>query len=157
MNRFIAILATAAALISAASCSSKSADAQTTEVTETAVAARTIPANPDGTVHELTDPALYSPDARVEGLTVLYFNAIWSGPCRQLGPAVDELARKFKDKATFVSVDTDTYGSVLEAYAPGASVPAVVILRPDGGTETFTETADLLPAAKFEAIINSNL
>ena len=34
--------------------------------------------------------------------------ADWCGPCRQLSPIVDELARQYGDKVTFVKLDTNT-------------------------------------------------
>lgn len=156
MNMFFYVFA-ATIMFTAASCSSTSNGTQADDSTEQTATARIIPADADGTVHELTNVNLYTPDARVAGLTVLYFNAIWSGPCRQLDPIVAEMAEEYKDKVTFVSVNTDNFPSVLEAYAPGVPIPLIVILRPDGITETISGTAQLLPASKFEALISSHL
>lgn len=158
MHKIFPVLASATILLAIPSCRDNSGTtSDTTPATEQTESARIIPADPDGTVHELTDPDLYSPDARVAGLTLLYFNAVWSGPCRQLGPVFDEMAKQYKDKATFVSVDTDTYGDLMTSYGLGDELPVVLILRPNGKSEHFVGIKDLLPASKFEAVINSNL
>lgn len=40
-------------------------------------------------------------------LVVVDFHADWCGPCRQLGPIMDQLAAEFSDKVLFLKVDVD--------------------------------------------------
>ena len=115
------------------------------------------PVATDGKVIELTDPSLVAPGVKVEQLTVLDFNAVWCGPCRQLAPVLEELAQKYAGKVTFISIDVDKYGDLFEAYKAGSAIPAVVILSPDGTSSLYVGTGDLLPADKFENILNSKL
>lgn len=112
---------------------------------------------PDGTVHELDSPTLYVPGVRVPNLTVLDFNAVWCGPCRQLAPVLHDMAREFEGRVTFVSIDVDTYGTLFEAFNVGQSIPAVVFMKPDGTSFYTVGTGDLLPAEKFKELIERNL
>lgn len=146
----------------AGSCSTKSneqaeaADAVTVEEVTTPTVA-VAPIATDGKVIELSDASLIAPGVNVEQLTVIDFNAVWCGPCRQLTPVLEELAAKYAGKVTFISVDVDKFGDLFEAYELGEYIPAVLILRPDGKSEKYTGTEKLLPASSFEAIIENNL
>lgn len=99
----------------------------------------------------------FSPWRKVEQLTVVDFNAVWCGPCRQLTPVVEELAAKYQGKVTFIAVDVDRFGALFQAYDMGESIPAVLFLKPDGTSFKKIGTGDLLPADKFEQLINENL
>lgn len=112
---------------------------------------------PDGTVHELDNAGLYAPGVRVPNLTVLDFNAPWCGPCRQLTPVVHELAGVYEGRVTFVTVNIDNYGELFEAYNLGNSIPAVLFIKPDGTTESYVGTGELLPSENFAAIVDRNL
>lgn len=109
------------------------------------------------TVINLTDASVLAPGVKVDRLTVVDFNATWCGPCRMLAPVVDELAAQYAGKVDFYSVDVDNFGELFEAWNMGSSIPAILILKPDGTTERYIGTGDLLPISKFQAIINKNL
>lgn len=156
-NKFI--LAACFAAMAMTACSTKSTqEAEAANAVEEQSATQSVvamaPTATDGKVIELNDPAAYAPGVNVSQLTVLDFNAVWCGPCRQLAPVVEEMAKKYAGKATFVSIDIDKYGELFEAYNLGSSIPAVVFLAPGQEPKSFIGTGDLLPADKFEAIIN---
>ena len=142
-------------------CSNKqqaSQAAEAVEVEETAVTPSVLlePANAD-TVITVTDPLNLAPGVKVERLTVVDFNAVWCGPCRQLAPVMEDAAKKYAGKADFYSVDVDKYGELMLAYDLGQSIPVVLLLRPDGTQIHYVGTGDLLPADKFYDIIERNL
>ena len=138
-------------------CSSKSADnTETTDASESVPAATATSAT-EGKVIELEDAATLTPGVKVDRLTVVDFNAVWCGPCRQLAPVLEEMAAKYADKVDFYSVDVDKFGDLFMAYQVGESIPAVVFIQPDGTTSNYIGTGDLLPAEKFEALIDSKL
>ena len=128
---------------------------QTTQTTETV--AKTAPVATDGKVIELEDAAALTPGVKVEQLTVVDFNAVWCGPCRQLAPVLEEMAAKYQGKVTFISVDVDKFGDLFGAYEMGDAIPAVLFLKPDGTSFKKIGTGDLMPAENFEKIINENL
>lgn len=138
-------------------CSSKS-----TEKTETVPAPESAPEatatqSSEGKVIELKDASALTPGMKVDRLTVIDFNAVWCGPCRQLTPVLEEMASKYAGIVDFYSVDVDKFGDLFMAYNVGESIPAVVFIQPDGTTSNYIGTGDLLPANKFEAIIESKL
>lgn len=94
---------------------------------------------------------------KVEQLTVLDFNAVWCGPCRNLAPVLEQMAEKYKGRVTFISIDVDKFGSLFEAFKLGSSIPAVVFITPDGERKVYIGTGELLPDTAFEAIIDANL
>lgn len=159
----ITALAAMAALM-LASCAQKgaenneAADGAATEQTagEAPAANAALPAG-NGEVVTLTDAAMLAPGTVADRLLVVDFNAVWCGPCRQLAPVMEEMAKKYADKATFVSVDIDKYGELMAAYDLGNAIPVVLFIKPDGTREHYVGTGDLLPADKFEALIEKNL
>lgn len=145
----------AAALLSLASCAGKAdkaAESEEVKVEETACRDENA-----GQVIELTDPAILAPGTEVQCLTVVDFNAVWCGPCRRLAPVLHQMAQKYAGKAVFYSVDVDRYGELMDQYDLGQSIPVVLFLRPDGTATHYVGTSELLPADKFEALINENL
>lgn len=158
MNK-IAYIFASAALLALGACTSKQAEETSSEQPAAAEASSEIvaPVAEGGKVIELTDSKDYAPGVNVSQLTVLDFNAVWCGPCRQLTPVLEELAAKYDGKVTFVSVDVDKYGDLFEAYNLGTSIPAVLFLYPDGSKKSYIGTGDLLPADKFEALIDAAL
>lgn len=153
-----AIVFAAAAMMLAGACTSKETEKTVPQEAEQAQPATEVVATQgDGKVVELTDAKQYAPGVKVSQLTILDFNAVWCGPCRQLAPVFDELAGKYAGRVTFVSVDVDKFGELFESYKLGQSIPAVLFIYPDGHTAKYVGTGDLLPASKFEALIDAAL
>lgn len=155
MKRFI--LPLLALGLMSTSCSSKNVETEQEKeaVAETAVVAKA-PVATDGKIIELEDADLLAPGVTVDQLTVVDFNAVWCGPCRRLTPILEEMAKKYAGKVTFISVDVDKVPELAQAYNVSA-VPQVVFIRPDGKSETFVGIQDLVPAENFEAVLSRNL
>ena len=113
-------------------------------------------AGSESAVFTLTSEDLYAPGKPVDRLTVLDFNAVWCIPCRRLAPVFDASAEHYPDKVTFVSVDIDSFPEVAKRFDI-KGVPTVVIIKPDGTSESFTGTDKLLPAEKFDDLIQKAL
>ena len=144
------IAVAALATMSLFSCGGKTETAQEAETIEAAeVAAEEQPG-----VIDLKDDAMFRPDTKVDQLTILDFNAVWCGPCKMLHPVFEEAAKQYGD-IKFYSVDIDTLPQTAQAFGVEA-VPTVVFLKPDGTSQTFVGTEDLLPAEKFDKLVNEN-
>ncbi|MDY3432726.1 thioredoxin [Riemerella anatipestifer] len=56
------------------------------------------------------------------------FWAVWCGPCRMLGPIVEELANDFEGKAVVGKVDVDNNQQVAMEYSI-RNIPTVLIFK----------------------------
>jgi thioredoxin 1 len=62
------------------------------------------------------------------GLVVVDFYADWCAPCRKLSPMLDELARKYPDKAVFYRVNVDQNEDLIRVYRI-TGIPHVIFFR----------------------------
>ena len=69
-------------------------------------------------------------------VTVKRFSAVWCGPCRQLGPVMNEIKGQFSN-VKFEEIDVDTEPELVEQYRV-TSVPTVIIERNGELYERFT-------------------
>ena len=59
---------------------------------------------------------------------LLEFYADWCGPCRSVGPVVDELAREMHGKARVLRFNVDQNGELAQQYGV-RSIPAFIALK----------------------------
>ena len=62
------------------------------------------------------------------GVTVVDFWAEWCGPCRMIGPVIEELATEYEGKALIAKVDVDE-NAELSAQFGIRSIPTILILK----------------------------
>ncbi|KAJ52278.1 thioredoxin 1 [Clostridium tetanomorphum] len=67
--------------------------------------------------------------------TIVDFWASWCGPCKMLGPVIDEIAQELKDKAEFVKVNVDENPMASSQYRV-ASIPTVMVFKGGKVVET---------------------
>lgn len=56
------------------------------------------------------------------------FWAEWCGPCRMVGPVVDELSGEYDDKVKFVKVNVDKAGEIASRYSV-FSIPTMILFN----------------------------
>ena len=61
-------------------------------------------------------------------LTVVDFFATWCGPCRMLGPILEEIADEMKDEFKFGKIDIDENFDIAKTYGI-MSVPTLVLFK----------------------------
>lgn len=76
-------------------------------------------ANPQAWKYEGTKPAIVD------------FYATWCGPCKALGPVLEELAGEYGDRLVIYKVDVDQERELAEAFGI-RSVPTLLFIPADG-------------------------
>ena len=66
-----------------------------------------------------------------EGPAIVDFFATWCGPCKALGPVLDELAAEYGDKLTIYKVDVDQERELAGAFGI-RSVPTLLFIPANG-------------------------
>jgi thioredoxin 1 len=61
-----------------------------------------------GTVSDVTDATFDEVVLKSDKPVMVDYWADWCGPCKQVEPIIEELARSHGDKVTFVKMDTNT-------------------------------------------------
>ena len=86
-------------------------------------------------VFEVTDATFEEEVAKREGLTVVDFWAPWCGPCRMVGPVIEELATEYEGKVRFAKLNVDDNQATAGAFGV-RSIPTLGFFRngePVGG------------------------
>lgn len=86
-------------------------------------------------------------------IAVVDFNATWCGPCKMLGPVIEEVSNEFEGKANFFAVDVDENQN-LAMQNKIMSIPAIVIYK-DG--KEVERQVGFLPKSELIQYINNNL
>lgn len=70
-----------------------------------------------------------------KGTVIVDFWASWCGPCKMLGPIINELSEDLSGKAKFVKVNVDENPETASHYKI-ASIPTVIIFKDGNIGET---------------------
>src|SRR5262245_47217771 len=80
--------------------------------------------------------------------TLVDFYADWCGPCRIMGPVVDELAHDLQGRANVVKVNVDEHPELAAQYGV-QSIPTFIVVRNGKAADRFIgiQTRDALASA----------
>ena len=70
-----------------------------------------------------------------EGVKIVDFFFFWCGPCRKMGPILDEVAEELKDKVKVYKINTDENTKVATDYMI-SSIPCLYIFQNGEAKET---------------------
>jgi thioredoxin 1 len=87
------------------------------------------------------------------GVSVVDFWAEWCGPCRLIGPIIDELSIAYEGKAAIGKVNVDENPEISMKYSV-RSIPTILIIK-DG--EVVDKQVGLTTKANLEAKIAAHL
>lgn len=77
---------------------------------------------------EITDANFQSEVLQSEQLVLVDFWAAWCGPCRRVGPMIDELATQYEGTVRVGKLDVDQNPDAVSAYGIH-SIPAVLLFK----------------------------
>lgn len=77
---------------------------------------------------EFTDANFKDTVLEKEGIAVVDFWAEWCGPCRMIGPIIEELSKEYDGKATVGKVNVDHNPEISMKYGI-RSIPTVLVLK----------------------------
>ena len=80
------------------------------------------------TVTELTDARWAEEIEASEGVTVVDFWAPWCGPCRIVGPVIEELAEEYAGQVRFAKLNVDENQQIASAFDI-RSIPTIGFFR----------------------------
>lgn len=91
-------------------------------------------------------------DEIASGYTIVDFYADWCGPCKMLGPVLEEVSEEYTD-IKFIKVNVDEAMDVASKYGI-MSIPNVIMFK-DG--EAVNRFVGLQPKEEIENFIKTNM
>ena len=88
-----------------------------------------------------------------EGLTVVDFYADWCGPCRKLGPIMEEIERELGEKVKFTKINTDDNIETAKEYQI-SGLPTLLVFK---NGEVVERMVGLMPKSSIITNIEKHL
>ena len=100
---------------------------------------------------EITDANFDEIVLNTDQPVLLDFWAPWCGPCKMLGPFIEELAGEYKDRAVIGKINVDQNPKLSEHFKV-KSIPTLMFLKDQ---QLFERTSGIMPKGHMQAILNS--
>ena len=98
---------------------------------------------------DINDSTFESEVLKSENLTLVDFWAPWCGPCRKMGPLLDEIASEFEGRLKVVKINTDENLKTAKEYQI-SGLPSLLLFK-DG------EAKEVMVGLRAKSAIISNI
>jgi thioredoxin 1 len=102
---------------------------------------------------QFTDTNFETEVLKSDKLTMVDFWAEWCGPCKAIGPVVEELSKQYEGKANIGKMDVDANSNVPMQFGI-RSIPTILFFK---GGQLVDKTVGAVPKASIEAILQKHL
>jgi thioredoxin 1 len=103
--------------------------------------------------HEFTDANFKTEVLDSDKLSVIDFWAEWCGPCRAIGPVIEELSKEYDGKVNIGKVNVDNNPQISMDYGI-TSIPAILFLK---GGKVVDKLVGAQPKGNFVKKIEQHL
>lgn len=102
---------------------------------------------------EFTDANFQQEVIESDKLSVVDFWAEWCGPCRAIGPVIEELAKEYEGKVKIGKVNVDVNPNVSVNYGI-TSIPAILFIK---GGKIVDKQIGAVPKSVLDKKIQANM
>ena len=102
---------------------------------------------------EITDANFETEVLNSDKLTVIDFWAEWCGPCRAIGPVIEELSKDYAGKVNIGKVNVDQNQQLSVNYGI-TSIPAILFVK---GGQVVDKQVGAVPKSVLDKKIQANL
>jgi len=102
---------------------------------------------------EFTDANFQTNVLESDKLTVIDFWAEWCGPCRAIGPVIEELSKEYQGRVNIGKVNVDNNPDVSVKYGI-TSIPAILFIK---GGQVVDKQIGAVPKSVLDKKIAANL
>lgn len=107
----------------------------------------------DDTILHVTDGTFEQEILKSDKPALVDFWAPWCGPCKALGPVVEELAAEYKDRVVVSKLNVDDSPKIAGKYGV-RSIPTVILFK---GGEVVDSLIGLVPKERLADLIKKGL
>ena len=104
-------------------------------------------------VMEINDDSFDSEVLKSDKLTLVDFWAPWCGPCKIIGPIIDELATEYEGKVKFAKLNVDDNPGTASSYGV-RGIPTMILFK---NGEAKDQIVGAVPKTELQKAINESL